>query len=230
MASVRNRTSDEIGVLARQMFSVSEINHKKISAFVISSVVPQLNFAFRKMSEKYFGLNAIFVDSTFDFGLNIKYNPPSSVGIDRIIAASAAVYKYGKPCVVCDFGTATTIDAVNSQGEYLGGTITPGINVLAASLFEKTAKLPKVDIKKAEKVIGNSTINSIQAGIYFGYAGLVEKIISLMITELGEKPKVIATGGLAVFVAESCELIETIDETLLLEGLRMIYKKNRLKT
>lgn len=228
MSSVTNRTSDEIGALIRQMFSVSEIDYKKISAVIISSVVPQLNFAFGKMSEKYFALDAIFVDSTFDFGLKIKYNPPSSIGIDRIIVASAAVCKYGKPCIVCDFGTATTIDAVNSAGEYLGGTIAPGMRVFADALFEKTSKLPKIEIKKAETVIGDSTVGSIQSGIYFGYAGLVEGIISRMIKELGEKPKVVATGGLAVLIAESCELIETIDETLMLNGLRLIYEKNYL--
>ncbi len=224
MATVRNRTSDEIGVLARQMFSLAEIDFEKVSVVIVSSVVPQLNSAFRKMSEKYFRLDAIVLDSTFDFGLKIKYNPPSSVGIDRIVAASAAVHKYGKPCVVCDFGTATTIDAVNSGGEYLGGTITPGMNVLADALFEKTSKLPKVEIKKVETVIGNSTVHSIQAGIYFGYAGLVDGIIRRMIEELGEKPRVIATGGLAALVAESSQLIETVDETLMLEGLRLIYE------
>ncbi len=226
MATVQSQTFDEIGVLARQMFSVSEIDYKKVSAVIVSSVVPQLNSAFREMSEKYFGLDSIILDSTFDFGLKIKYNAPSSVGIDRIVAASAASYKYGNPCIVCDFGTATTIDAVNSNGEYLGGTIVPGMNVLADALFEKTSKLPKVEVEKVETVIGNSTVHSIQAGIYFGYAGLVDGIVRRMITELGEKPKVIATGGLAVFIAESCELIETIDETLVLEGLRLIYEKN----
>lgn len=226
MANVSERTSDEIGAFARQMFSLAEIDSQKVSAVIVSSVVPQLNIAFRKMSEKYFGRKAIFVDSTFDFNLEIKYNPPSSVGIDRIIAASAAVCKYGKPCIVCDFGTAATIDAVNSEGEYLGGTIAPGINVLADALFEKTSKLPKVEIKKPRTIIGNSTINSIQAGIYFGYAGLVEGILRRMISELDEKPQIIATGGLAVFIAEGCGLIETVDETLMLEGLRLVYERN----
>jgi type III pantothenate kinase len=226
MATVQSRTYDEIGILARQLFSLSVINYKKISAVIVSSVVPPLNLAFQKMSGKYFGREAIIVDSTYDFGLKIKYNPPSSAGIDRLVAASAASYKYGKPCITCDFGTATTIDAVNSQGEYLGGTITPGMNVLADALFEKTSKLPKVEIKKVETVIGNSTTNSIQAGIYFGYAGLVDGIIRQMIEELGEKPKVIATGGLAALITKSSELIETIDETLMLEGLRLVYEKN----
>lgn len=227
MATVRDRTSDEIGVFARQMFALAEIDYRKVSAVIISSVVPPLNSAFRKMSENYFEREAIVVDSTFDFSLKIKYNPAASVGIDRIAAASAAVHKYGKPCVVCDFGTATTIDAVNSAGEYLGGTIAPGMNVFADALFQKTSKLPKVEIKKPEKIIGNSTVDSIQAGIYFGYAGLVDGIVRRMIAELGEKPQVVATGGLAAFIAESCELIETIDETLMLEGLRLIYEKNR---
>jgi type III pantothenate kinase len=206
------------------MFSVSGIDYKKVSAVIVSSVVPQLNSDFRKMSEKYFGLDAIILDPTFDCGLKIKYNPPSSVGIDRIVAASAASRKYGNPCIVCDFGTATTIDAVNSGGEYLGGTIAPGMNVLADTLFEKTLKLPKVEIKKPETFIGNSTVHSIQAGIYFGYAGLVDGIVRRMIEELGENPQIIATGGLAALIAESSELIETIDETLLLEGLRLIYE------
>jgi type III pantothenate kinase len=225
MATVRNRTSDEIGVLARQMFSLDDIDFEKVSAVIVSSVVPQLNFTFQKMSEKYFRLDAIVLDSTFNFGLKINYNPPSSVGIDRIVAASAASHKYGNPCIVCDFGTATTIDVVNSSGEYLGGTITPGMNVFADALFEKTSKLPKVEIKKVETVIGNSTVHSIQAGIYFGYAGLVDGIIRRMIEELGKKPRIIATGGLAALVAESSELIETIDETLMLEGLRLIYER-----
>ena len=223
IATLHNRTADETGVLIRQLFSLSEVDYKKVSAVIASSVVPQTNSAFREMSEKYFGLETIFLDSSFDFGLKINYNPPASVGIDRIVAASAAVQKYGKPCIICDFGTATTIDAVNSIGEYLGGTITPGLKVLADALFEKTSKLPKVEISKVETVIGNSTADSIRAGIYYGYAGLVERIIRQMIAELGEMPRIVATGGLAFFVAESCELVETIDEILMLEGLRFAF-------
>ena len=224
MATVRSRTFDETGVLARQMFSISEIDYKKVSVVIVSSVVPQLDSSFRKMSEKYFEMEAIVVDSTFDFGLKIKYNPPSSVGIDRVVAASAAVHKYGKPCIVCDFGTATTIDAVNEYGEYLGGIIAPGMSVLADALFEKTSRLPKVEIRKTETIIGNSTVHSIQAGIYFGYAGLVDGIVRRMIAELSGKPKVVATGGLAALITESSELIEIIDEMLMLEGLRLVYE------
>ena len=225
LATVRDRTSDEIGVLLRQFFLTAAIDYKIVSAIIISSVVPQLEFAFQKMSEKYFGLSAIFVNHTFDFGFKINYNPPSSVGIDRLVAAFAAVCTYGKPCIVCDFGTATTIDAINSKGEYLGGIIAPGMNVLADALFQKTALLPKVEIKKPETVFGTSTVSSIQAGIYFGYIGLVDKILQKMIDELGEKPNIIATGGLASLITKGSDLIEITDENLMLEGLRLIYEK-----
>ncbi len=225
IATVRERTSDELGVLIRQMLALSNFDYQKISAIIASSVVPQLDFTFQKMSEKYLGQAAVFVDATFDFGLHIKYNPPSSVGIDRIVVAAAAIEKYGKPCIVCDFGTATTIDAVNSKSEFLGGIITTGMNLLADALFQNTSKLPKVGIKKPKSIIGNSTVHSIQAGIYFGYIGLVDGIIEKMIVELGEKPTVVATGGFAKLIAESSEKIETVDETLMLEGLRLIYEK-----
>lgn len=221
------RTADELGVLIRQLFEFSEIDYQKISAIIISSVVPPLDLAFQKAFEKYFKLEAIISDSTFDFGLKIKYNPPSGVGADRLVAASAANFKYGKPCIVCDFGTATTIDAINSESEFLGGTIAPGMKVLADALFEKTSKLPKVEIKKPETVIGNSTVYSIQSGIYFGYIGLVDGIVRRMIAELAEKPKVVATGGLANLIAENSETIEIVDDFLMLEGLRLIYETNR---
>ncbi len=227
LSTVRDRTSDEIGVLLRQFFLIDEIDFSKISAIIASSVVPQLDFAFQEMSEKYFGLSIIFVNHTFDFGFKINYNPPSAVGVDRLIDAFAAVFKYGKPCIVCDFGTATTIDAVSSKGEYLGGIIAPGMNVLADALFQKTSKLPKVEIKKPATVFGTSTVGSIQAGIYFGYIGLVNEILRKMIDELGEQPRIIATGGLAFLIAQSSDLIEITDENLMLEGLRLIYEKSQ---
>jgi len=227
LSTVRDRTSDEIGVLLRQFFLIDEIDFSKISAIIASSVVPQLDFAFQEMSEKYFGLPAIFLGHTFDFGFKINYNPPSAVGVDRLIDAFAAVFKYGKPCIVCDFGTATTIDAVSSKGEYLGGIIAPGMNVLADALFQKTSKLPKVEIKKPATVFGTSTVGSIQAGIYFGYIGLVNEILRKMIDELGEQPRIIATGGLAFLIAQSSDLIEITDENLMLEGLRLIYEKSQ---
>lgn len=225
LTTVRERTADEIGVLSRQMLDLSDIDYRRISAVIIASVVPPLNFAFQKMSESYFGHKAIFVDNTLDFGLKIKYNPPSDVGADRIVDAVAAIEKYGVPCIVVDFGTATTFDAINSRGEYLGGVIAPGITISSDALFQRAAKLPRVEIKRPEKVIGSTTVGSIQSGLYYGYAGLVDGILRRMLEELGEKTKVIATGGLAPLISQASELIETVDDTLTLEGLRLIYQR-----
>ena len=225
MATDRTRTTDEYGVLSRQMFTVSEIDHRKISAVIIASVVSPLNFTFQKMCENYFGHKAIFVDSNLDFGLKILYNPATDVGADRIVDAVAAIERYGAPCIVVDFGTATTFDAINSRGEYLGGVITPGITISSDALFQRAAKLPRVEIKKPVKVIGDSTVGSIQSGLYYGYAGLVDGILRRMIEELGEETKVIATGGLAPLISQASELIETVDDTITLEGLRLIYQK-----
>lgn len=217
--SVRNQTAEE---LHRQ---ISSHLIREISNVVISSVIPELNDSFRAFCEKHLHVKAIFVDSSFDFGLKIKYFPPENLGSDRIVAAFAASEKYGKPCIVCDFGTAATIDAVNSKSEYLGGIITPGPNTLGEALFLKTSKLPRVEIKKPENVIGNSTVSSIQSGIFYGYIGLVEGILRRMKIELNETPKVIATGGFAKLIAENCELIEIVDENLMLDGLRLVYQK-----
>lgn len=225
LTTVRDRTADEIGVLSRHMFEADKIDYKKITSVIIASVVPPLNFAFQKMTEKYFGHRAVFVDGKTDLGLVIKYNPPSDVGADRIVDAVAAIEKYGAPCIVVDFGTATTFDAINSNKEYLGGVITPGIAISSDALFTRAAKLPRVEIKRPESVIGKTTVGSIQSGLYYGYAGLVDGILKRMIDELGENTKVIATGGLAPLISEASEFIAIVDETLMLEGLRLIHQK-----
>jgi len=225
MATANYRTSDEYGVLAREMFSVSGLDHKKIDAIIIASVVPPLNFTFKEMSKNYFAHEAIFIDNKIDAGMPILYNPPTDVGADRIVDAVAAIHLYGKPCIVVDFGTATTFDAINDKGEYLGGVITPGITISSDALFQRAAKLPRVEIKSPERVIGNSTVGSIQSGLYYGYAGLVDGILRRMIAELGEGTHVVATGGLAPLISKASELIDTVDDTLTLEGLRLIYSK-----
>lgn len=199
-----------------------------IEAVIVSSVVPEINEPVANFSQTYLGISPIFVDHTFDFGLAVKYDPPSAAGADRLVAASAATRKYGKPCIVCDFGTATTIDAVNSRGEYLGGIITPGITTLSHALVQKTSKLPEIELKKPDSVIGNSTVAAIGAGIYYGYVGLVEGLLKRMIYELGEKPAVIATGGFAGLIAGECPAIEVVDNDLVLEGLAMLYSRRRI--
>lgn len=199
----------------------------RIDTVVVSSVVPELDDSIRQACKELLKVTPVFVDHTFDFGIAINYQPVTAVGTDRLINASAAVEKYGKPVIVCSFGTATTIDAVNANREYLGGAIAPGMNTLAEALHLKTSKLPQVAIEKPERVIGKTTVASIRAGVFFGYIGLVEGIIRRMFDELGDTPKVAATGGFARTISENCDLINIIDENLTLDGLRMVFEKQR---
>jgi len=194
-----------------------------IEAVIVSSVVPEANETLTIFSQTHFGADPIFVDHSFDFGFEIKYEPPTAAGIDRLVAASSAAHKYSKPCIVCDFGTAATIDAVNSGNEYLGGVITPGITTLSYALSQNTSKLPEIGIEKPDSVIGRSTASAIGSGIYYGYVGLVEGLLKRIIDELGEKPLVIATGGFAGMIAAECPAIGIVDPDLLLEGLQLIY-------
>ena len=221
------RTSDEYGSHARSLFQLSSLDFKELEAIVIASVVPALNSTLKRMAEGYFRLTPLFVDHTTQTGLKILYEPPSDVGADRIVDAVAAVAKYGCPCIVVDFGTATTFNAISADGEYLGGVITPGIMISAEALFSRAAKLPRVDIKRPDKVIGSSTVAAMQSGIYHGYAGLVDRILERMIDELGTTPRIIATGGLAPHIASASKLIEKVDSTLTLEGLRLVYERSR---
>lgn len=217
--TIRSKTADEI------FESLNNELKQIFEAVIISSVVPELNDSFTKLAENHFNSSAIFVNHSFDFGFKINYNPPESVGIDRLIAAYGAVQKHGKPCIVCDFGTATNIEVVNSNNEYIGGIITAGMNLLADSLHARTSKLPKIELRKPEKVIGNSTVLAIQSGVYYGYIGLVDGIVKRMFDELGEKPKIIGTGGLVNLIAETSKMVKIVDENLMLESLLMIYKK-----
>src|SRR6266536_1623437 len=228
LTTARARTVDEYGVHSRNLFELAGLDFQTISAIAIASVVPPLNYTLKRMSEVYFHLTPLFVDHTTDTGLPILYEPPSDVGADRIVDAVAAIKKYGAPCIVVDFGTATTFNAVNAKGEYLGGAITPGIMISTEALFMRTAKLPPVDIKRPQKVIGSSTITAMQSGLYYGYAGMVDGVLHKMIREMGSEyrpPRVIATGGLAALIATGSEVIELVDETLTLEGMRLVYER-----
>jgi type III pantothenate kinase len=222
----RARTIDEYGVHARNLFELAGLDFQAITAVAIASVVPPLNFTLKRMSELYFHRTPLLIDHTTDTGLPILYDPPSDVGADRIVDAVAALHKYGAPCIVVDFGTATTFDAINARGEYLGGVITPGITISSDALFERAARLPRVEIKRPLSVIGSSTVASMQSGLYYGYVGLVDGILGRMREELGAGARVIATGGLAPLIATGSQMIEAVDDTLTLEGLRLVYERS----
>ncbi len=226
------RTVDEYGVHARNLFALAELDFQMISHVAIASVVPPLNYTLKRMSEVYFRRTPLFIDHTTDTGMQIRYQPPSDVGADRIVDAVAARAKYGAPCVVVDFGTATTFNVIDAEGAYRGGVITPGIMISSEALFARAAKLPRVEIRRPASVIGSSTVGSMQSGLYYGYVGLVDGILRRVLDELdGEgmpRARVVATGGLAGLIATGSEMIETVDDTLTLEGMRLIYERSAL--
>jgi type III pantothenate kinase len=227
LTTERARTGDEWGVLARNLFALSDLDFKSIDAIAIASVVPPLNFTINRMAQLYFQVTPLFVDHTVDTGVPILYQPAVDVGADRIVDAVAAINKYGAPCIVVDFGTATTFDAINSRREYVGGVISPGVTISADALFQRAAKLPRVEIKRPRSVIGSATVEAMQSGLYHGYVGLVDGILKKMIAELGGSVRVVATGGLAPLIAKGSAFIQEVDETLTLEGLRLVYERTR---
>ena len=221
------RSRDEYGSEVRQLFQLSNIDPKKLEAILIASVVPALNLTLTQMAEMYFNLTPVFVDHTTNTGLPIVYDPPSDLGADRIVDAVAAVAKYGGPCIVVDFGTATTFNVINRAGEFIGGAISPGLMTCAEALFARAAKLPRVEFKQPARAIGSSTSTAMQSGLYHGYAGLVDGVLSRLMGEMETTPRVIATGGLAHTIANASQYIAEIDDTLTLEGLRLVYERIR---
>ena len=200
---------------------------KDLQGIVISSVVPALNPTLQRIAETHFQLQPLFVDHT-NAGLKIVYDQPSDLGADRIVDAVAAVEKYGAPCVVVDFGTATTFNVVNAASEFIGGAISPGLITCSEALFARTAKLPRVKFERPEKAIGSSTVAAIQSGLYFGYTGLVDGVLERIILEFSVIPRIIATGGLAHSVVPASRYIEHVDELLTLDGLRLVYERNKV--
>lgn len=231
MKTDKNKTVDEYGMLVNQLFTYDGIDIKSVSDVIISTVVPPVLYTLQHLSRKYFNKKAIVVGPGIKTGMIIKYDNPKQVGSDRIVNAVAAFHKYGGPLIIVDTGTATTFCAVSKNGEYLGGTIAPGLKISSEALVEKTAKLPKVEIEEPGKVICKNTIESIQAGLVYGHVGLIEYVVNRMKLELSpdgeDRVTVVATGGMAGLTAEITSCIDYIERDLTLDGLRLIYKKNR---
>ncbi len=222
------RTADEYGVWLTQVLERAGIAPKKVSGAVLATVVPQALFDLRQLVKRYFGVELLVIgDPRVKIGVGVKIDNPSEVGSDRLVNAYAAWTLYKQALIVVDFGTATTFDVVSSEGNYIGGIISPGINLSLDALHRAAAKLPNVGVMKPAKVIGTNTIGAMQSGIYYGYAGLVEGIVAHIKAEYGTPMKVIATGGLASLYGKACPVIEHLEPDLTIQGLKKLYEINK---
>ncbi|NGP60616.1 type III pantothenate kinase [Paenibacillus thiaminolyticus] len=230
LSTSRQSTTDEYGVMIYNLFTMTKLSVKDIEGVILSSVVPPIMHTMEMLCKKYLNKAPLIVGPGVKTGLNIRIENPREVGADRIVNAVAAIELYGglKPLVVVDFGTATTFDVIDVKGNYVGGAIVPGIGISTEALYQRAAKLPRIELTKPKSVIGRNTVHSMQAGIIFGYAGQVDGIVDRITNELGAEPTVIATGGMAELIASESRTIDTTNPLLTLEGLRLIYNRNKL--
>ncbi|MFO0744965.1 MAG: type III pantothenate kinase [Myxococcota bacterium] len=226
VATAPQMTTDELGVLYRALFAAHGIGSDTVGAAIVSSVVPPIDHAVRRACRRYFGVEAVFVGPGSDLGIGIRYDNPLEVGADRLVNAVAAFARFNQACIIIDFGTATTFDVVDKNGDYLGGVISPGLGVSLDALIAHAAKLPKVEIKKPESIMGTNTISAIQAGTVYGYIGLVDGIVErILAAHPSISFRILATGGLAGLIGHESRFIETVDPFLTLEGLRLIHAR-----
>ena len=226
LATRRDSMPDELGIAMVQLIRQEGFDPAAVDAVVVASVVPPLNSSLVEAIQRYFGRDPVMVGPGIKTGLKIHYRDPKEVGADRIVAAMAAFKKYGGPLIIIDFGTGTTYDVVSAEGDYLGGAIAPGMGISVDALYERAARLQRVELKAPPNVIGRTTAESMQAGIIFGFTAQVEGMVARIRTELGQDARVIATGGFSGLIAAQTTVIELVDDRLMLEGLRLIYDMN----
>ena len=231
LQTLRERTSDELGLLVDGLFAHSRIERVQIRGIIVGSVVPPLTPTIHAMSKRYFGVPTLTIEPGLETGMPILYDNPAEVGADRIVNGIAGFERFGRtsglPVIVVDFGTATTLDAITGKGEYLGGAICPGVQISADALFQRAARLPRIDVRKPARIIGRTTVGAMESGLFYGYVGMVEGLVRRMRDELGGDAVCVATGGLADVIAPETPLIQHVDPDLTLHGLRIVWERNQ---